>query len=575
VDTLPFDSDEAGKNRTQTEKEVQSADAVLVIYDASRIQTFDRIGSFWLPWLQDTLQTKHVPIVLVGNKVDLTSDDVAEDRLQKHVMPIMNRFPEIETCVECSAKTLVNLSDTFRFAQMAVLHPIKPIFDAKTHSLKPKCTQAFKRIFKIVDRDKDGYLSDKELNQFQYYCFGLPLSPEELAGVKEVIQHQQPDGIDPEKGMTEAGFIYLHMLFVQRGRMETTWVVLRKYGYADDQDEVEFLPSYLLPEQYKTLDLPYELSNFALEYLTELFKSYQTRAQALGLTEKQLDELFSPAPNGNPWPATAWKTQTRAQDLMTLDSFLSMWNLMALDDHRKTLKYLAYLGFDSSITAPFKLYKNRRTRYKRNVVNVGVVGSPGVGKTTFLSRAVDHPLSAPKNDFLRVCTMVKDKSIASDHFVVLTEIPTHEAAKIFSDGKHPVAKQIDLVLMLFDASNAPSVQFIEERAEELVDSPLAVVFCGTHADHAVPALVDRMKNFTSKYGVPEAKYVSSSSIDDTMFGDLVRATISTTSHQIMSDDKRRKSRQSKLKLATVVAIGALAIVGGAVYFGGKYLNRDK
>jgi len=69
--------------------------------------------------------------------------------------------------VECSAKTLVNLSDTFRFAQMAVLHPIKPIFDAKTHSLKPKCTQAFKRIFKIVDRDKDGYLSDKELNQFQ------------------------------------------------------------------------------------------------------------------------------------------------------------------------------------------------------------------------------------------------------------------------------------------------------------------------------------------------------------------------------------------------------------------------
>jgi len=108
------------------------------------------------------------------------------------------------------------------------------------------------------------------------------LSPEELAGVKEVIQHQQPDGIDPEKGMTEAGFIYLHMLFVQRGRMETTWVVLRKYGYADDQDEVEFLPSYLLPEQYKTLDLPYELSNFALEYLTELFKSYQTRAQALG-----------------------------------------------------------------------------------------------------------------------------------------------------------------------------------------------------------------------------------------------------------------------------------------------------
>lgn len=35
-------------------------------------------------------------------------------------------------------------------------------------------------------------------------------------------------------GLTEAGFLYLHTMFIQRGRLETTWTVLRKFGYAED-----------------------------------------------------------------------------------------------------------------------------------------------------------------------------------------------------------------------------------------------------------------------------------------------------------------------------------------------------
>ena len=40
-------------------------------------------------------------------------------------------------------------------------------------------------------------------------------------------------GIQDEM-MTEKGFLYLHTLFIQRGRLETTWTVLRRYGYGDD-----------------------------------------------------------------------------------------------------------------------------------------------------------------------------------------------------------------------------------------------------------------------------------------------------------------------------------------------------
>ena len=30
------------------------------------------------------------------------------------------------------------------------------------------------------------------------------------------------------------GFLFLHALFIEKGRLETTWTVLRKFGYNND-----------------------------------------------------------------------------------------------------------------------------------------------------------------------------------------------------------------------------------------------------------------------------------------------------------------------------------------------------
>ena len=64
------------------------------------------------------------PIILVGNKVDMVDYSTMD-----LVLPIMNDFEEIETCVECSAKTLKNISEMFYFAQKAVLHPSAPLWN--------------------------------------------------------------------------------------------------------------------------------------------------------------------------------------------------------------------------------------------------------------------------------------------------------------------------------------------------------------------------------------------------------------------------------------------------------------
>lgn len=40
----------------------------------------------------------------------------------------MEDYPEVESCVECSAKTLHNISEMFYYAQKAVLHPTAPLY---------------------------------------------------------------------------------------------------------------------------------------------------------------------------------------------------------------------------------------------------------------------------------------------------------------------------------------------------------------------------------------------------------------------------------------------------------------
>lgn len=41
------------------------------------------------------------------------------------------------------------------------------------------------------------------------------------------------------------GFLFLNTLFIQRGRHETTWTILRRFGYSDS---LELTADYLCPQ---------------------------------------------------------------------------------------------------------------------------------------------------------------------------------------------------------------------------------------------------------------------------------------------------------------------------------------
>lgn len=88
--------------------------------------------------------------------------------------------------------------------------------------------------------------------------------------------------------LTEEGFLYLLTSFIQRGRQETTWAVLRKFGYGEDLKLTEeFLyPKYVLrlpharleSDRVERFDVPYdcsvELSTLGIKFLTETFVAF-------------------------------------------------------------------------------------------------------------------------------------------------------------------------------------------------------------------------------------------------------------------------------------------------------------
>lgn len=72
------------------------------------------------------------------------------------------------------------------------------------------------------------------------------------------------------------GFLFLNTLFIQRGRHETTWTILRKFGY---DDTLELTDDYLYPP-YASVHVRACESMNKKQYLSDLcvcFPDYEYR----------------------------------------------------------------------------------------------------------------------------------------------------------------------------------------------------------------------------------------------------------------------------------------------------------
>lgn len=68
------------------------------------------------------------------------------------------------------------------------MYPLAPLYDLSSIDLTQKFKKSLIRIFRALDKDGDGLLSDKEMTNLQNRVFDSNLQFEDLKKIKEVIK---------------------------------------------------------------------------------------------------------------------------------------------------------------------------------------------------------------------------------------------------------------------------------------------------------------------------------------------------------------------------------------------------
>nr|GMD48174.1 mitochondrial Rho GTPase 1-like [Ipomoea batatas] len=472
-----IDTSSSPENRGKLFEEMMRADAIVLTYACDKPATLDRLSTYWLPELR-RLEVK-APVIVVGCMLDKRDDQQAIN-LEQVMLPIMQQFREIETCIECSAYKLIQVAEVFYYGQKTVLHPTAPLFDQEAQTLRPRCVRALKRIFILCDHDRDGALSDAELNNFQVKCFNAPLQPSEIMGVKKVVQEKLPEGVNIY-GLTLTGFLFLHALFIEKGRLETTWTVLRKFGYNND---IRLSEDQLPPPIKRQPDQSVELTDEAVEFLKKVFLTFDLDGDA-ALRSNDLDDLFSVAPE-NPWNEVPYK-----------DAAEKDWNLMALLDPMAAVENLIYIGYAGDPSSTIRVTRRRRLDRKkqqsdRNVYQCFVFGPKEAGKSAILNSFVGRSFSEEyeSNADDRYAVNIVRLPGGGKKTLVLHEIPEDGVKKLLS-SKDALAA-CDVAIFVHDSSREASWK----RASELL---VDVASYGEATGYEIPSLIVAAKDDLDPY----------------------------------------------------------------------------
>ncbi|XP_066151791.1 mitochondrial Rho GTPase isoform X1 [Euwallacea fornicatus] len=503
VPTNIVDYSTSEQNEAELNEQIRRASVVCIVYAVDDDESIERISSYWMPLIRQNHPDSQCPVVLVGNKIDVVEYSTIDG-----IYEIMEDFSEIETCIECSAKTLRNISEMFYYAQKAVLHPTSPIYSVEKADLTEPCKKALIRIFKICDIDCDGLLNDVELNNFQSRCFNAPLQPQVLDDVKAVLRKNLDDGVC-QNSVTLKGFLYLHSLFIQRGRNETTWTVLRKFGYNDNLNiSKEYLhPSIKVPSGSTT-----ELSYRGQQFLTHIFERFdKDRDKALSPTE--YEELFATCPSPAWPPDVSSMVQTNDRGWITYQGYMCQWALMTLIDLPRTFEYLAYLGYNvyenesqlSAITVTReKKLDLAKKQSSRNVYQCHVIGPSNSGKSTFcrsfLKNVVDSKTIESDKSGTPNCLVSTVQVYGQEKIMVLRDINV----KNVSDPLLPHEVQCDVACLVYDINNPKSFEYIARiYIKYFADSkiPVLIVACKDDLEEVRQEYLLQPATFCQKYKI--------------------------------------------------------------------------
>ncbi|XP_064171873.1 mitochondrial Rho GTPase 1-A-like [Anguilla rostrata] len=480
VPTHIVDYSEAEQSDEQLYHEISKANVICIVYSVNNKKSIEKVTSHWIPLINErTDKDSRCVCVCVCNSETIETFSGCEGKLRFWL------FEETFFVFQCSAKNLKNISELFYYAQKAVLHPTGPLYCPEEKEMKPPCIKALTRIFKVSDLDNDGVLNDLELNFFQRTCFNIPLAPQALEDVKNVVKRNMADGVH-DNGLTLKGFLFLHTLFIQRGRHETTWTVLRRFGYDDD---LELTQEYLFPPLKIPLDCTTELNHNAYLFLQSVFDKHD-KDRDCALSPEELKDLFRVFPY-MPWgPDVNNTVSTNEKGWITYQGYLSQWTLTTYLDVQRCLEYLGYLGYSiiceqESQAAAITVTRNKRIdlqkkQTQRSVFRCNIFGAHGSGKSGFLQAFLGRSLQRQKT----IREAHKSLYAISTTYVYGQEkyLLLHEVVPDF-DVLSDSDLTCDVVCLVYDISNPHSFEYCAKVYKQyFLDSKTPCMVIAAKAD---------------------------------------------------------------------------------------------
>lgn len=265
----------------------------------------------------------------------------------------------------------------------------------------------------------------------------------------------------------------MHQLFIQRGRLETTWTVLRRFGYDDNlmlRNEL-LAPEFPVPEGGVV-----SLSPKGYEFFISLFTAYdQDKDGALSWSE--IEALFQDTCPENPWLSLGFPETTLTDSVgsVTMEGFLAQWSMTTLLNYRVTLEYLAYLGYNDGgstvdalrIVPRSRSFNRRKERAQRDTFLCWVLGATGSGKTGILRNFIQRPFSETYIPTLTPYHAVNGVDLDGfEKFLVLEEIGSHNALDRELIADKDLLGSCDLICYVYDSSDPHSFSYIVDLVRE-------------------------------------------------------------------------------------------------------------
>ena len=102
-------------------------------------------------------------------------------------------------------------------------YPLKNLINKDTKILHPNFIKALTRIFRIIDDDNDGWLSDKNLIHLQQMVFKLEMRGEEVKGMKDKIAEEMNEN-SIRYGIDLQAFILIFKKMLDMIKIKNCWV---------------------------------------------------------------------------------------------------------------------------------------------------------------------------------------------------------------------------------------------------------------------------------------------------------------------------------------------------------------